>query len=139
MQITIANKVNGEVIEKQYPLEWGMGALEIYCDLMECDLDGLGMIDDTSKPIQMQKAIVTLIYAGIKNGCEVNELEFDVTMPKLRVCLDDMEQAKFKAIMDDFANSKYLGKTLREHLYGEIQETAPDNKKKGKASKSPKS
>lgn len=139
MQITIANKVNEKVIEKHYPLQWGMGALEIYCDLMECDLDGLGMIDDASNALQMQKAIVALIYAGIKNGCEVNELEFDVTLPKLRVCLDDMEQAKFKAIMDDFANSKYLGKTLREHLYGELQETVADNKKKGKASRSPRS
>lgn len=132
MQITIASKVNEEVVEKHYPLQWGMGALEIYCDLMECDLDGLGMIDNTANPLQMQKAIVALIYAGIKNGCEVNDVEFDVTMPKLRVCLDDMPQENFKAIMDDFANSKYLGKTLRQHLYGDIVPEDTNTKKKTK-------
>ena len=119
--------------DKEYPLHWGMGALEIYCDIMECDLDGLGMIDDQAKPLQMQKAIVTLIYAGIKNGCEVNEVPFDLSMPKLRVYLDDLAQDKFKAIMDDFADSKYLGKTLRQHLYGDVVVDEPNNKKKAKA------
>lgn len=108
------------VNSKEYPLQWGMGALEIYCDLMDCDLDGLAMIEDKSKPLLMQKAIQALIFAAVKNGCEVNEQECDLSLPKLRVALDDMEQSSFQGIMDDFINSKYLGKTLREHLFGDV-------------------
>lgn len=113
MQITIN--------DNEYPLQWGMGALEIYCDIMGCDLDGLGMVDDASQPLQMQKAIVTLIFASIKNGCDVNDQPCLLTSAKLRVYLDELPQDKFKAIMDDFTNSKYLGKTLREHLFGPLQ------------------
>jgi len=121
------------VNEKEYPLQWGMGALEIYCDLMECDLDGLGMIDDQAHPLQMQKALVALIYSAIKNGCDVNDTDCDVTMAKLRVAIDEMPQEQFTAYMDDFANSRYLGKSVRDHLYGSL--TPATTQKKTKASK----
>jgi hypothetical protein len=129
MQITIN--------EVEYPLQWGMGALEIYCDLMECDLDGLGMVEDRTKPLQMQKAISTLVYAGIKNGCEVNDIDCQLTMAKLRVYLDDAPQEQFEAIMKDFADSKYLGKTIRQHLYGDLVVEETDKKKAKPAKRTP--
>lgn len=113
MQITIK--------DNDYPLQWGMGAIEIFCDMMGCDLDGLNMVENKENPLQMQKAITTLIYAGIRNGCEVNDKQCLVDMPKLRVYLDELPQEGLNAIMDNFINSKYLGKTLREHLFGPLQ------------------
>lgn len=111
----------------EYPLQWGMGALEIYCDTMDCDLDGLSLIEDKLHPLLMQKAIVALVYGGVRNSCEINDLECKVTIPKLRHALNELPQEQFKAIMDDFINSKYLGKTLREHLFGNVDPEKKSN------------
>lgn len=106
---------------KSYPLQWGMGAIEIYCDMMDCDIDGLSMVESGS-PLEMQKAISTLVFAAAKNGCEVKDVTFDLTMPKLKARLDEMEQEKFGEIMQDFTNSKYLGKTMLEHLTSNLSQ-----------------
>ncbi len=107
---------------KNYPLQWGMGAIEIYCDMLECGIEGLSMVD-SGTPLEMQKAISTLIFAAAKNGCDVYDIPFDLTMPKLKARLDEMEQEKFAEIMADFTNSKYLGKTRLEHLTDNLSET----------------
>lgn len=113
--------------DKEYLLQWGMGALEIYCDTMECDLDGLSMIEDTTKPLQAQKALVALISAALKNGCDYRGEAYTLPPAQLKVYLDEAPQEKFTEIMDDFANSRYLGKTVREHLYAGLN---VDNSKK---------
>jgi len=126
MQITILNK--------EYPLQWGMGAIENYCDMMECDIDGIAMIADRTDIIKNQRAIAVLILSAVKNGCDVYDEVFDVSLPKLRVAIDEMPQEKLQGILNDFENSKFFGKTMLEHLTGTVPATPAKKKTKTSAS-----
>lgn len=117
--------MNITVNSKEYPLHWGMGCIQIYCDTMECDIDGLSLIDSAPTEIKKIQAITTLILSAVQNGCEINRVPFDITYRDLQVSLDEMPQDEFTSIMTDFTKSKYLGKTIEEHLLGDV-----DDKKK---------
>jgi hypothetical protein len=121
--------MNITIQDKEYPLQWGMGAIEIYCDKMECDIDGLSLIDVAPTERERLKAITTLIHAAVLNGSEVFGQPCNVTYRQLQAALDDMPQEDFREIMDDFTRSKFLGKTVMEHMLG----TAPEEQKKSEA------
>jgi len=104
-----------------------MGAIEIYCNNMGCDIEGLAMIDDPNPGINTMKAITTLVLSAVQNGCELNRVPFDISYRDLQVALEEMEQDDFKAIMENFAKSKYLGRTIQEYFAASIE---PDDKKK---------
>lgn len=118
--------------DKDYQLEWGMGALEIYCDNMHCDLLGLDMVLVPNR--EQNKAVVTLIAAAIENGLALQEppQEMDVTYRQLQKFLDDAPQATLTKIMEDFRKSKYFGVTMEDYLLstmGEEEETSAPKKK----------
>jgi hypothetical protein len=114
MNITINNK--------EYGLHWGMGAIEIYCDRMNCELDGLDKIYIPGR--DQGKAITNLILAALQNYGEINNAPADVTYRQLQAFIDESDESVFKSIMDDFAHSKYLGKTIMQHL---VPEGAPED------------
>lgn len=130
MQITIN--------DKKYTLQWGMGAIEIFCDIMGCDMEALALIG-TGTLIEQTKTLTTLIFSAVRNGLEIEGKDIDVNYRQLQLALDKMPQSEFQDIMKDFENSQYMGISLRQFLYGDLPEESNDKKKKAKASKLPKS
>lgn len=125
MRITVNNN--------DYLLQWGMGAILQYCDDMDCDLDGLGLVEQTGK--EGQKALFCLVMAALKNGCKFENKACDINEAHLMAAIDNMPQEDFQAILNDFIDSKYQGKTIRQHLYGDVPVVAAENKKKAKTPK----
>ena len=119
MQITINDKA--------YSLQWGMGAIEIYCDSMNCDIEGLDKVFILNK--DQPKAIVSLILAALKNAAELKDETLDVSYRQLQAWLDEADQEIFKEIMKDFKASKYFGRTIAEYLLGEPSEESAIKKK----------
>lgn len=125
MRITVNNN--------DYLLQWGMGAILQYCDDMGCDLDGLSLVEQPGK--EGQKALFCLIMAAIKFGCKYENKVCEINEAQLMVAINDMDQESFQDILNDFIDSKYNGKTIREHLYGNVQVEPEGGKKKTKPSK----
>lgn len=115
--------MNITINDKEYPLSWGLGAIEIYCDAMGCDIDGLSMVEDTSRPVVMQKALVTLVQAALKNAQEIEGKTLDLSYRQLQNYLSEVDQNVFKSILDDFVKSRYMGKTVGEYIFGVQPET----------------
>lgn len=100
----------------EYGLQWGMGALEIYCDAMRCDIDGLDKVFLVNK--EQNKAIVSLILAAVQNYSELNDEPLTLSVRQLQAWLDE-DAKNLPEVLDDFKNSKYLGRTISEYLLGE--------------------
>jgi hypothetical protein len=126
MQITINNKL--------YDLAWGLGAIEIYCDAMDCDIDGLSYIGDNTDLKRKQKAITYLILAAIQNGLELKNEVLDVSYRTLQLWISEADQKLFNEVMDNFMKSRYFGKTVSEHIFG-IAPTEEPVKKKSRSVK----
>lgn len=107
--------------EKEYELQWGMGALEIYCDNMLCDIEGLNLVLEKNR--EQNRAVITLILAAIQNGLELQNppQELDVNARQVQKFLDDAPETTFPAIMSDFMKSKYFGTTIEEYILMTLQ------------------
>jgi hypothetical protein len=112
-----------------------MGAIEIYCDAMDCDIDGLSYIGDNTNLKRKQKAITELILAAIQNGCELVNKDFDISYRQLQLWISEADQELFNKILADFMKSKYFGKTVSEHIFGITPEEPEVSKKKSRSAK----
>lgn len=126
--------MNLTINNKEYGLQWGMGAIELYCDAMNCDIDGIDMVTTVCR--EQPKAIVTLILSALRNYAELHNQTLDVSYRQLQVWLDESEQKTFNEIMENFKNSKYFGKTIAEYLFGQVADPTPSLKKKSRSVKS---
>lgn len=126
MRITVNNN--------DYLLQWGMGAILQYCDDMDCDLEGLDWV--MSNSVQGQKALLCLVMAAIKNGCKFEGKTCDINESHLMAAVDEMPQEQWDGILNDFVDSKYQGKTIRERLYGAIPAAEEPEKGKKKTTRS---
>lgn len=127
-------KING----KTYPLEWGMGAIEMYCDRQDCDIDDIDIHLMSPRQIDSIRALNNLTLAAIENGCDcaVPKIEFDLTKEVFRSWLDKQPQSIANEIIDDWKKSFLFGKTVAEHFFGEVQdEPEKVNKKKRPSAK----
>lgn len=118
-----------EINGKEYPLQWGMGALEMFCDALDCEIMG---IDKALAPGREQvKYLTTLIMAAIKNGAEAESYydEVGVSYRQLQKYLDEAPDNTLRDIIEDFKRSKYFGKTMASYLFGEEEETNAPKKK----------
>jgi len=116
----------------EYGLQWGMGAIEIYCDKMDCDLEGLDKIITINR--HQAKAITSLILSAIENWCEINDITCNISYRKLQAFLSELDQSEYTAIMEDFSKSKYLGKTIRYYFSGEDEPVNTTTQKKSSPS-----
>lgn len=121
MQITIN--------DKKYHLNWGLGAIEIYCDTLDCDIDGLSYLGDNTNLVRKSKAITTLFLAGVQNACELGNKDFDVTYRQMQNWISEAEQKTFDSVFEDFMKSRYFGKTVSEHIFGVVPVEEPTKKK----------
>ena len=103
--------------------------------MMDCDIEGLDKVITLNR--EQPTAIVPIILAAIRNWCELNNAEMSVTYRQMQAWLDEAPQDTYMAIMDDFKQSKYLGRTISAYLLGE--EPAKPAKKKSPSAKSLKS
>jgi hypothetical protein len=122
MKINIGGKERG--------LQFGLGAIEIYCETMFCDLLGLDMIGKFG--MEQARAIGTLIYAALANYADLNDEPIDFNVRKVQSWIDDLPQSDFEAIMEDFRKSKFLGKSLEDHFAAstEVGNESAETKKK---------
>lgn len=119
-------KING----KEYGLQWGLGAIELYCDQMNCDVDDLELAIGSPKSIDRTKAICLLTTCAIQNWCELNGVTFDITYRKFQDWLTEQPQETANNIIEDWKKSMYFGKTIGEHLFGEVATNGEQPKKK---------
>jgi len=127
--------MNLEIKGNKYPLVWGMGAIEEYCDMLDCDITDIDAHLTSDKVITKIKAMNSLTFCALKNGCENNypKIDFDITMHDLRVWLDVQPQEIANSIIEDWKKSYYFGKTIAEYFFGEI----PEDKDKRVSKKKP--
>lgn len=115
---------------KEYGLHWGLGAIEIYCDTMNCDIDGLDKAIISERVIDKLKAINNLTLAAIQNWCELKEIDFDLTYRGFQSWLSEQSQSIADNIIADWKQSNIAGKTVAEYYFGELPpETTPKKKK----------
>lgn len=127
--------MNLKINDKEYLLQWGMGCIEMYCDSLDCEIDGLEKVIIPGK--EQIKALTTLILCAIKCGAGVESYydDFEVSYRELQTTMDTWEETFYKAVVDDFKASRYFGKTMAEHLFLEVQ-NIPAQENPGKAKKS---
>jgi len=132
MTLTINNK--------DYPLSWGMGCLEIFCDTLDCEIDGLEKVITPGK--DQIKYLTTLILSALKNGANLESAydDFEVSYKALQKEMDSWDEGQFKLVIDDFKSSRYFGKTMADHLFLEVENIpateTPGVKKKSRSVKS---
>lgn len=113
--------------EKEFPLQWGFGAIEMFCDTLDCEVAD---IDKAFTPGKDQiRFLTTLIHCALKNGADVENYfdAFEVSYRQLQKFLDDAPQDTVANIIEDFKKSKYLGKTVAVHMFGELEEAETGN------------
>lgn len=129
-----------KIKDKDYPLQWGMGCMEMFCDAMDCDLEGLEKVISPGK--DQIKYLTTLILSALKNGSDIETIydDFEIKYKDLQKAMDDWDLELYKAVIDDFKKSRYMGKTMAEHLALEVEnipaQETPGVKKKSRSVKS---
>lgn len=111
-------------------VQFGMGAIQIYCDVMDCDVEGLNHITGGKRQFD---AIGAIVLGGLSNYCNLNDEVIDFDLPKVQSWIDEMDQNDYNAIMGKFKDSKVFGKSIQEHfdaVNGLDEETPTKGKKK---------
>lgn len=125
-----------KINQKEYGLQWGMGAIEIFCDTMDCDIDGLEKAITSEKSIDKLKAINNLSLAAIQNWCELNNVDFDLSYRQFQNWLSDQPQETGNSIIENWKASKIAGKTIAEYYFGELPPDTDIKKKQPRSGKS---
>lgn len=112
MKLTINNK--------NYGLQWGLGAIEIYCDSVGCDISDLDQHITADRVIDRLKAINNLSLAAMQNWCNLEKIDFDLTYSEFQSWLSDQPQDTANNIIEDWKASKHFGKTIGEYYFGQI-------------------
>jgi hypothetical protein len=119
--------------DKEYGLSWGLGAIEIYCDKHDCDLEDIDLHIGSIKAIDRLKALNNLTLAAMQNYAEINGLEFAMGYRDFQEWLNDQPQTIGDAIINDWKASKLMGKTIAEYYFGEVPEASEPVKPKKKS------
>lgn len=118
-----------KINDKEYGFEWGLGAIEIFCDNNNCDVSDIDAKITSERQIEQQRAINGLFLAAIQNWCELNWEDFDLTYRQLQVAISVMPQKRYNEIIADWKRSQYYGRTIAEYYFGEIPEETTSKKK----------
>lgn len=123
--------------DKEYPLQFGIGAIEIYCDKMDCDIEDVDIHIASPKMIQQLKAINTLALCALQNGCEIEGIDFKLTYREFQKWLDTQDQSMAKTIIDEWKKSSTLGVKVSEFYENELLDDDTNTKKVSSKKKSP--
>jgi len=129
--------------DKTYPLQFGMGAVERYCDQMDCDVDDIDIHLASPKLINQLKAINRLTLCGIENGCDLAKpkIDFDITYGEFQLWLDNQSPKMISDIISHWKDTSTLGVKVSEYYNNELlsPEDEPVKKVAKKKSQSEKS
>lgn len=109
--------------KEQVDVLFGVGAVFAYCEMMDCDLDGIDLAFTPGK--KQLVALPSLVLAGINNAANFKEEDSDITLAQVQHYIDEMPQDTLRSITSYFLDSKYMGKKMSEHLG--INETDTDH------------
>lgn len=114
-----------EIGGKERPIQFGCGAITIYCDTLDCDLEGLD--DIFMGGVKSIKAIPVLVYAGLKNAAELAyELHGTkpdkITLAQVREWLDRTPASVQKEVIDAFKRSYFMGRTIEQYYLGDVSD-----------------
>lgn len=112
--------MNLKINNIEYPLQFGIGAVEIYCDKMDCDVEDIDIHIASVKMIDQLKAINNLTLAALQNGCEIAGIAFDITYRQFQQWLDEQPQETAKLIIDEWKKSSTLGVKVSEYYFNEV-------------------
>lgn len=141
--------MNLKINDKEYPLQFGLGAVELYCDIMDCDIDDIDTHIGSPRMIQQLKAINTLTLCALKNGCKTAQprldfpfdKDFDVAYSQFQNWLDVQPQTTAKDIIAEWKDSSTLGIKVSDYYFNEViaeeEKTDGEKLKKTVKKKSP--
>jgi predicted PolB exonuclease-like 3'-5' exonuclease len=112
---------------KDRGFQWGMGCLQKYCELMDCNVEGLDMVLINGK--DQIKAATSLILAAMLNYSDLHEEITDYKYSDVQVWLDEAPQETYNSLMEDFKKSKYLGRSIEEYFAMDNSEPTGKEKK----------
>lgn len=120
---------------KKRGIQFGMGAIEIYCDTLGCDLEGLDWIFSGDK--RMLKAMPVLVFAGLTNYEELKDegAEETFSVRKVQSWLDECTPEEYTQIIDIWKKSKYMGKTIEQYYFQSVEEEGTEETEKAKTKK----
>lgn len=123
-----------KILNHEVKFQWGLGAFEICCDALELSLDEV----ERGVLLGDQKIMFRLAYSAIQNACEIDEVEVPFNFRKFQAWLDEADEGTATKIMEDYRNSKYLGKTVMDYYeaFSGNKQTGKDSKKKSPSGKS---
>lgn len=122
--------MNLKINNKDYPLQFGIGAIEIYCDKMDCDIDDIDLQIGSPKQIIQLKAINNLALAALQNGCELAGIPFDLNYRQFQQWLDTEPQETAKMIIEEWKKSSMLGVKVSEYYFNEVLPEAEESQNK---------
>lgn len=114
---------------KEYGLQWGLGAIEIFCDTHNCDVEGIEAAITSTRAIDKLKAINNLTLSAIQNWCELNNIDFNLNYRQFQNWLSDQPQETGNNIIADWKRSRINGKTIGEFYFGELPSETTTKKK----------
>lgn len=116
---------------KERGVQFGMGAIQIYCDEMDCDVEGLDHILNP-KGKRLFEAIGKIIFAGLSNYCNLNDEIIDFDVHKVQSWIDELPQEDYNSIMEHFKLSKIFGKSIQDHFnaVNDVDDESVKGKKK---------
>lgn len=122
-----------EINGKLRKLQWGTGALEDLCDRLDMSLQDIDVAVITNE----NKILNQLAYSALRNGADINDEDLDFNYKFFLAWLDEQPQEKGVEIMQDFLESKILGRTMKDRFDEIIERLDVADSKMGN-SKSPK-
>lgn len=94
--------MNLKINDKEYPLQFGLGAVELYCEKMDCDIDDIDTHVFSEKTITQIKALNTMALCALQNGCEIAGIPFNLTYRQFQLWLQDQPQEIATDIMNEW-------------------------------------
>lgn len=113
---------NHKIGGKQRGLDFGLLAIEYYCDALGRDIEALDDIFLGDKPeIERLRSVSTLVWAAMVAHSELSRKEIDFTLAQVKQWVGDLDIEVFNAILEDFKKSKYMGKTIESYYFAPIE------------------
>lgn len=105
-----------EILENKVRLVWGLGCFEIAAELLKVDT-----VEDVIFSVGNTANMVRVAYAAIQNGCEIDGNEVPFNIRQFQHWLDEQPADVGEKIVENFMNSTYQGKVMKQR-YDEIIE-----------------
>lgn len=105
-----------EILENKVKFVWGLGCFEIASELLKVDT-----IEEVIFSVGNTANMARVAYAAVQNGCEIEGNNVPFTLRQFQAWLNDQPEQVGIDIVNDFQNSVYQGRVMKDR-YDEIIE-----------------